>query len=62
LFWQLLTDLDIQTLNVAFVSIRMLVYEYVDNGNLYQWLHGSPEISPLTWSIRKNIIEGIAKG
>ncbi|XP_059459401.1 probable serine/threonine-protein kinase At1g01540 [Corylus avellana] len=43
-------------------AYRMLVYEYVDNGNLYQWLHGSPEISPLTWSIRKNIIQGIAKG
>ncbi|GKV10254.1 hypothetical protein SLEP1_g21647 [Rubroshorea leprosula] len=42
---------------------RMLVYEYVDNGNLEQWLHGDvgPN-SPLTWEIRMNIILGTAKG
>ncbi|KAM7277584.1 hypothetical protein ACFE04_004718 [Oxalis oulophora] len=42
---------------------RMLVYEYVDNGNLEQWLHGDvgPE-SPLTWENRMNIILGTAKG
>ncbi|KAF3443554.1 hypothetical protein FNV43_RR13240 [Rhamnella rubrinervis] len=42
---------------------RMLVYEYVDNGNLEQWLHGDvgPQ-SPLTWDIRMNIILGMAKG
>ncbi|KAG6706864.1 hypothetical protein I3842_06G003000 [Carya illinoinensis] len=45
------------------VSVRMLVYEYVDNGNLFQWLHENPEkVSPLTWSIRVKIIRGIAKG
>ncbi|KAL7127530.1 hypothetical protein ABFS83_14G258800 [Erythranthe nasuta] len=42
---------------------RMLVYEYVDNGNLEQWLHGDVgPISPLTWEIRMNIILGTAKG
>ncbi|XP_064945107.1 probable serine/threonine-protein kinase At1g01540 [Musa acuminata AAA Group] len=42
---------------------RMLVYEYVDNGNLEQWLHGGVgEVSPLTWDIRMNIILGTAKG
>ncbi|URD79737.1 serine threonine-protein kinase [Musa troglodytarum] len=42
---------------------RMLVYEYVDNGNLEQWLHGDVgEVSPLTWDIRMNIILGTAKG
>uniref|UniRef100_A0A6N2NJG9 non-specific serine/threonine protein kinase n=1 Tax=Salix viminalis TaxID=40686 RepID=A0A6N2NJG9_SALVM len=42
---------------------RILVSEYVDNGNLHQWLHGCPEQpSPLTWAIRMNIIQGIAKG
>ncbi|KAJ6344095.1 hypothetical protein OIU76_005765 [Salix suchowensis] len=42
---------------------RMLVYEYVDNGNLDQWLHGDVgEVSPLTWDIRRNIILGTAKG
>ncbi|CAN0922444.1 Probable serine/threonine-protein kinase At1g01540 [Linum grandiflorum] len=42
---------------------RMLVYEYVDNGNLEQWLHGEvgPR-SPLTWEIRMNVIIGTAKG
>ncbi|KAJ0024880.1 hypothetical protein Pint_08748 [Pistacia integerrima] len=42
---------------------RMLVYEYVDNGNLEQWLHGDVgPYSPLTWEIRMNIILGTAKG
>ncbi|CAI0424728.1 unnamed protein product [Linum tenue] len=42
---------------------RMLVYEYVDNGNLEQWLHGDVgPCSPLTWEIRMNIITGTAKG
>ncbi|XP_039042562.1 probable serine/threonine-protein kinase At1g01540 [Hibiscus syriacus] len=44
-------------------AIRMLVYEYVDNGNLEQWLHGEVgDVSPLTWDIRMNIILGTAKG
>lgn len=44
-------------------AYRMLVYEYVDNGNLEQWLHGDVgDVSPLTWEIRMNIILGIAKG
>ncbi|KAA8537770.1 hypothetical protein F0562_027650 [Nyssa sinensis] len=42
---------------------RILVYEYVDNGNLEQWLHGDVgPCSPLTWDIRMNIILGTAKG
>lgn len=42
---------------------RMLVYEFVDNGNLEQWLHGDVgPSSPLTWEIRMNIILGTAKG
>ena len=42
---------------------RMLVYEYVDNGNLEQWIHGDVgPCSPLTWEIRMNIILGTAKG
>ncbi|KAI8572021.1 hypothetical protein RHMOL_Rhmol01G0166600 [Rhododendron molle] len=44
-------------------AYRMLVYEYVDNGNLDQWLHGDVgEVSPLTWDIRVNVILGMAKG
>lgn len=42
---------------------RLLVYEYVDNGNLEQWLHGDVgPISPLTWEIRMKIAIGTAKG
>lgn len=42
---------------------RMLVYEYINNGNLEQWLHGDVgPCSPLTWEIRMNIILGTAKG
>ncbi|KAF9684357.1 hypothetical protein SADUNF_Sadunf04G0109900 [Salix dunnii] len=42
---------------------RMLVYEYVDNGNLEQWLHGDVgPVSPMTWDIRMNIATGTAKG
>ncbi|KAG5021848.1 hypothetical protein JHK85_018190 [Glycine max] len=44
-------------------AYRMLVYEYVDNGNLEQWLHGDVgPVSPMTWDIRMNIILGTAKG
>ena len=48
-----------------FVSFchRMLVYEYVNNGNLEQWLHRDVgPFSPLTWEIQMNIIIGTAKG
>ncbi|KAJ6398584.1 hypothetical protein OIU77_019379 [Salix suchowensis] len=42
---------------------RMLVYEYVNSGNLEQWLHGDVgPCSPLTWEIRMKIILGTAKG
>ncbi|RLN00002.1 putative serine/threonine-protein kinase [Panicum miliaceum] len=42
---------------------RILVYEYVDNGNLEQWLHGDVgPVSPLTWDIRMSIVLGMAKG
>ncbi|XP_076906710.1 putative receptor-like serine/threonine-protein kinase At4g34500 [Bidens hawaiensis] len=42
---------------------RLLVYEYIDNGNLEQWLHGEVgPVSPLTWDIRMKIAIGTAKG
>ncbi|CAH2039282.1 unnamed protein product [Thlaspi arvense] len=44
-------------------AYRMLVYDFVDNGNLEQWIHGDVgDVSPLTWDIRMNIILGMAKG
>ncbi|XP_051144063.1 probable receptor-like serine/threonine-protein kinase At4g34500 [Andrographis paniculata] len=42
---------------------RMLVYEYINNGNLEQWLHGAVgPVSPLTWDIRMKIAIGTARG
>ncbi|KAL8162480.1 hypothetical protein V2J09_013969 [Rumex salicifolius] len=44
-------------------AYRMLVYEYVDNGNLDQWLHGEVGgVSSLTWDTRLNIVLETAKG
>jgi serine/threonine protein kinase len=41
----------------------MLVYEYVDNGNLEQWLHGPvSKTNPLPWETRMKIVLGTAKG
>ncbi|XP_078446879.1 putative receptor-like protein kinase At2g42960 [Wolffia australiana] len=41
---------------------RMLVYEYVNNGNLDQWLHGSTtKRGLLTWEARIKILLGTAK-
>ncbi|PIA55717.1 hypothetical protein AQUCO_00700198v1 [Aquilegia coerulea] len=42
---------------------RMLIYEYVNNGNLEQWLHGDAgPLNPLTWDVRIKIAIGTAKG
>ncbi|KAF3964154.1 hypothetical protein ACB098_06G230000 [Castanea mollissima] len=41
---------------------RMLVYEYVNNGNLEQWLHGGMrQHGTLTWEARMKVILGTAK-
>jgi hypothetical protein len=41
----------------------MLVYEYLDNGSLEQWLHGEMSCTnPLTWDLRMKIAIGTAKG
>ncbi|KAK7259056.1 hypothetical protein RIF29_24650 [Crotalaria pallida] len=42
---------------------RMLVSEYVDNGNLHHWLRDFPSlVNTLTWNMRLNIISGVARG
>ncbi|ESQ51647.1 hypothetical protein EUTSA_v10017785mg [Eutrema salsugineum] len=42
---------------------RVLVYEYVEKGDLHEWLHGSAgRNQPLTWRKRMKIIQGAAKG
>ncbi|PKI55701.1 hypothetical protein CRG98_023917 [Punica granatum] len=41
---------------------RMLVYEYVNNGNLEEWLHGAMrQHGTLTWEARMKAILGTAK-
>lgn len=41
---------------------RMLVYEYVNNGNLEQWLHGAMrQLGTLTWEARIKVLLGTAK-
>ncbi|OAY60639.1 probable receptor-like protein kinase At2g42960 [Manihot esculenta] len=41
---------------------RMLVYEYVNNGNLEQWLHGGMcHHGTLTWEARMKVLLGTAK-
>ncbi|OWM72387.1 probable receptor-like protein kinase At2g42960 [Punica granatum] len=41
---------------------RMLVYEYVNNGNLEQWLHGAlRQQGCLTWEARMKVLLGTAK-
>ncbi|KAF4364833.1 hypothetical protein CsatB_025632 [Cannabis sativa] len=41
---------------------RMLVYEYVNNGNLEQWLHGAmSHHGYLTWEARMKVLLGTAK-
>ncbi|KAL0375870.1 UNVERIFIED_CONTAM: putative receptor-like protein kinase [Sesamum calycinum] len=41
---------------------RMLVYEYVNNGNLEQWLHGAMRHHGfLTWEARTKVLLGTAK-
>ncbi|CAN8284632.1 unnamed protein product [Cochlearia groenlandica] len=41
---------------------RMLVYEYVNSGNLEQWLHGAMrQHGSLTWEARMKIITGTAQ-
>ncbi|KAI4335074.1 hypothetical protein L6164_013755 [Bauhinia variegata] len=42
---------------------RLLVYEYVNNGNLEQWLHGAMrQYGYLTWDARMKVLLGTAKG
>ncbi|KAL6964583.1 hypothetical protein U1Q18_035634 [Sarracenia purpurea var. burkii] len=41
---------------------RLLVYEYVNNGNLEQWLHGAMrQYGHLTWEARMKVLLGTAK-
>jgi hypothetical protein len=49
-------------MNLFWIFIcRMLVYEYVNNGNLEQWLHGMNQHGVLSWENRMKILLGTAK-
>lgn len=47
------------------VDEKLLIYDYIPNGNLATAIHGKPGIisfTPLSWSVRLKIMKGIAKG
>uniref|UniRef100_A0A1J3J1P9 Putative inactive leucine-rich repeat receptor-like protein kinase n=2 Tax=Noccaea caerulescens TaxID=107243 RepID=A0A1J3J1P9_NOCCA len=47
------------------VDEKLLIYDYVSNGNLATALHGKPgmvTVPPLTWSERLRIVKGVATG
>ncbi|XP_023547432.1 receptor protein kinase-like protein ZAR1 [Cucurbita pepo subsp. pepo] len=47
------------------VDEKLLIYDYIPNGNLASAIHGKPGttlFTPLPWSARLRIMEGIAKG
>ncbi|XP_022945835.1 receptor protein kinase-like protein ZAR1 [Cucurbita moschata] len=47
------------------VDEKLLIYDYISNGSLAFAIHGKPGTSsftPLPWSVRLRIMEGIAKG
>lgn len=49
-------------LKIQYLFHRMLVYEYVNNGNLEQWLHGAMhQHGTFTWESRMKVILGTAK-
>ncbi|KAL4380817.1 hypothetical protein AHAS_Ahas04G0071400 [Arachis hypogaea] len=41
-------------------EIPLLVYEFIPNGNLYEYLHGQNEDLPMTWDMRLRIASEIA--
>ncbi|KAG2709422.1 hypothetical protein I3760_05G238700 [Carya illinoinensis] len=58
---------NLVTLRAYYWSVdeKLLIYDYIPNGNLATAIHGKPGIvsfTPLSWSIRLKIMKGIAKG
>ncbi|KAI8022930.1 putative receptor-like protein kinase [Camellia lanceoleosa] len=52
----------LKLLVMCVIKIWLLVYEYVNNGNLEQWLHGAMrQHGNLTWEARMKILLGTAK-
>lgn len=58
----LLSEISIIDMFFLVQSFRMLVYEYVNNGNLEEWLHGAMrQHGTLTWEARMKVLLGTAK-
>ncbi|CAN6549511.1 unnamed protein product [Malus baccata var. baccata] len=58
---------NVVTLKAYYWSVdeKLLIYDYIPNGSLATALHGKPGLvsfTPLSWSVRLNIMKGIAKG
>ncbi|KAL6543794.1 Zygote arrest protein 1 [Orobanche gracilis] len=58
---------NIVTLRAYYWSVdeKLLVYDFVPNGNLATAIHGKPGLvtfNPLSWPIRFKIMKGVAKG
>jgi hypothetical protein len=51
-----------QIVITVFTFNRMLVYEFVNNGNLEQWLHGAMcQRGVFSWENRMKVVTGTAK-
>ncbi|KAI3762125.1 hypothetical protein L1987_52548 [Smallanthus sonchifolius] len=46
------------------IDKKFLVYQYMSNGTLHQWLHSRPQVEgvKMRWSLRLRIALGIARG
>ncbi|KAL3510714.1 hypothetical protein ACH5RR_030115 [Cinchona calisaya] len=58
---------NIVTLRAYYWSVdeKLLIYDYIPNGNLTAAIHGKPgmvSFTPLSWSMRLKIMKGVAKG
>ncbi|KAK6119976.1 hypothetical protein DH2020_046285 [Rehmannia glutinosa] len=58
---------NIATLKAYYWSVdeKLLIYDFIPNGNLATAIHGKPglvEFTPISWSIRLKIMKGVAKG
>ncbi|KAL2546145.1 Leucine-rich repeat protein kinase family protein [Forsythia ovata] len=58
---------NIVTLRAYYWSVdeKLLIYDFIPNGNLATAIHGKPGLAsftPLSWSMRVNIMKGVAKG
>ncbi|KAH6763054.1 Leucine-rich repeat protein kinase family protein [Perilla frutescens var. hirtella] len=56
---------NLVTLRAYYWSVdeKLLIYDFIPNGNLNAAIHGKPgQFNPLSWSMRLKIMKGVAKG